>query len=165
MDAPKEKQGFDSRRCFPKEICRHMTAVYGEHCMSLATVKRWIKRFREGRESCKDDPRPSQRHLADTSVTIAQVDELIRQEWWISIVELVERVNISHGIIPDHIGYRPFCAKWIPKLMNDHQKTGSFGTALTCFIRYHNEVDDFLSAIVIEDESWCYHYEPYSGSI
>ncbi len=65
---------------FQQEISRRMTAVYGEHCISLATVKRWSKRFREGRESCKDDPRPGQSHLAITPNTIAQVDELIGQQ-------------------------------------------------------------------------------------
>ncbi|GFQ76729.1 hypothetical protein TNCT_493781 [Trichonephila clavata] len=57
-----------------------MTAVYGEHCISLSTVKRWSNRFREGRECCKDDPRPGQSQLAITPDTIAHVDELIRQE-------------------------------------------------------------------------------------
>lgn len=169
MDAPKEEQRgvvrfLTAEGVSQQEISRRMTAVYGEHCMSLATVKRWSKRFTEGRESCKDDPRPGQSHLAITPDTIAQVDELIRQERRISIDELAERVKISHGsvhtIIHDHLGYRLLCAQWMPKILNDRQKTERFGAALTHLIRYHNEGDDFLSAIVTGDESWCHHYEP-----
>ncbi|GFY75062.1 hypothetical protein TNIN_177541 [Trichonephila inaurata madagascariensis] len=82
--------------CFPtQEISRRMTAMYGEHCILLATVKRWSKLFREGRKSFKDDPRTGQSHPAITPDTIVQVYELIRQERWTSIVELEERVNIS----------------------------------------------------------------------
>ena len=121
MDAPKEEQRVVVRFLTAEgvsqhEISRRMTAVYGEHCISLATVKRWSKRFTEGHESCKDDPRPVQSHLAITPDTTAQVDELIRQERRISIDELTERVNISHGsvhtIIHDHLGYRLLCAEW-----------------------------------------------------
>ena len=170
MDAPKEEQRgvvrfLTAEGVSQQEISRRMTAVYCEHCISLATVKRWSKRFREGRESCKDDPRPGQSHLAITPNTIAQVDELIRQERRIRIDKLAERVNISHGsvhtIIHDHLGYRLLCAQWMPKILNDHQKTERFGAALTHLIRYHNEGDDFLSAIVTGDES-CHHYEPES---
>ncbi|GFY01762.1 hypothetical protein TNCV_1467541 [Trichonephila clavipes] len=92
-----------------------MTAMYGEDCISLATVKRWNKRFRERGESCKDDTRQGQSHLAITPDTIAHADELIRQEWRISVDELAERVNISHGsvhsLIHDHLGYRRWCSE------------------------------------------------------
>ncbi|GFV42782.1 hypothetical protein TNCV_841371 [Trichonephila clavipes] len=49
---------------------------------------------------------------------------------------------------------------WIPKLLNDRQKTERLGAALTQPIQYHNVGDDFVPAIVTEDESWCCHYEP-----
>lgn len=169
MDAPKDEQRgvvrfLTAEGVAQQEISRRMTAVYGEHCISLATVKRWSKRFREGRESCKDNPRPGQSHRAITTDTIAQVDQLIRQERRIGIDELAELVHISHGsvhtIIHDHLGYRLLCASWMPKILNDRQKTERFGAALTHLTRYHNEGDAFLSAIVTGDESWCHHYEP-----
>ncbi|GFT81409.1 uncharacterized protein TNCV_3672881 [Trichonephila clavipes] len=68
--------------------------------------------------------------------------------------------NTVHNIVHDHIAYRLLWAEWIPTPLNDRQKTERFGATLTPLIRYHNEGDDFLSAIVTGDESWCYHYEP-----
>ncbi|GFV91930.1 hypothetical protein TNCV_2976011 [Trichonephila clavipes] len=92
-----------------------MTAVYGEHCISLTTVKRWSKPFREVCKSCKGNPRSGQIHLAITPDTIAQIDELIRQERRKSINELEERVNISpgsvHSMIHDYLGYCLLCAE------------------------------------------------------
>jgi transposase len=56
MGAPKEEQRGVARfltaeGVSQQEIIRRMTAVYGEHCISLATVKRWRKRLRERRET------------------------------------------------------------------------------------------------------------------
>ncbi|GFV82328.1 uncharacterized protein TNCV_3443181 [Trichonephila clavipes] len=106
------------------------------------------KQFREGCESCKDDPRPGQSFLAIIPNTIAPVDELIRQERRISIDELAECVNISHdfvdSIIHDHLGCWLLCPEWIPKLLNDRQKMERFGAALAHLICYYNEVDGLL---------------------
>jgi len=32
----------------PIEIHRRMQAVYGDHCVDVSTVRRWIKRFKDG---------------------------------------------------------------------------------------------------------------------
>ncbi|GFS48354.1 hypothetical protein TNIN_201041 [Trichonephila inaurata madagascariensis] len=101
MDASKEEQSgvvrfLTAEGVSQQEVSRRKTSVYCEQCVSLATVKRWSKRFRDGRESCKNDLRPCQSHLVITPDTIAQIYELIRQELQISIDELAERVNISH---------------------------------------------------------------------
>lgn len=34
-----------------------MTIVYGDSCLSYATITNWSKLFRWGRESLEDDPR------------------------------------------------------------------------------------------------------------
>ncbi|GFT81410.1 hypothetical protein TNCV_3672891 [Trichonephila clavipes] len=83
MDAPKEKQRgvvglLTAEGVSLEEISRRINAVYCEHCISLATLNRKSKRFKQGRESCKDDLRPGQSHLAITPNAITQVDELIR---------------------------------------------------------------------------------------
>ena len=40
----------------PKEILERMVVVYGECASSYYKVKFWIKQFKQGRESIKDDP-------------------------------------------------------------------------------------------------------------
>ena len=56
-----------------------MSAVYGEHCMSLTSVHEWQKRFHEGRTSLQDDFRLGQAHRAIMPDVIAQIDDLIRE--------------------------------------------------------------------------------------
>ena len=60
-------------------IHRRMSAVYGEHFMSLTSVDEWQKRIREGRTSLQDDSRPGQIHRAITPDVIARIDGLIRE--------------------------------------------------------------------------------------
>lgn len=120
IDAPKYKQ-FRVIRYLrveyvsQNEINRHMAAVYNVLCISLATVKRWSKRFKYRYERCYGDPRLGQSHHVFTFNIITQVDELIRQEQKISIDELAEGVkknqlHFAHTIIHAHISYRFLCA-------------------------------------------------------
>ena len=39
----------------PKTICEELTDALGSDAPSYATVKRWAKRFREGRDDVDDD--------------------------------------------------------------------------------------------------------------
>ena len=134
-----------------------MADVYDEYCIALASVKCWSKRFEEGCESCKVYPRPGQIHSAFIPNTIAQVDELVWQERKISIHEMAECVKISHVSvytkIHDYSGYRFLCAHWMPKVLNDSQKTERVDAALNHLFRYQNEGGSFLSAAVTRHES------------
>ncbi|GFY73799.1 hypothetical protein TNIN_116621 [Trichonephila inaurata madagascariensis] len=137
MDIPKEEQCGVVRVLTyegvsqPAISCR-MTAVHGVHCISLATVKCWSKRFIDGCECCKDNPSPGKSLLPITPNTIVQIVELIQQEWWISIDELTQsRIRKS------------------------------FEAAFTHLIRNHNDGEDFLTAVEIEEESWCLRYETF----
>ena len=60
MEVSKEEQGGVIRFLTAEgvggtDIHHRMSQVYGEHCMSLARLKAWHKRFREGRVSLADD--------------------------------------------------------------------------------------------------------------
>ena len=61
-----------------REIHRRMSAVDGEHYVSLKSVQEWQKRFRVGRISLQDDSRQGQGHRAITRDMIARIDGLIR---------------------------------------------------------------------------------------
>ena len=62
MEARKEEQrgvvGFlVAEGAETRGFHRHMSAVYGEHCMYLTSIHKWQKRFREGRTSLQDNSR------------------------------------------------------------------------------------------------------------
>ena len=62
-----------------REINDRMSAVYGEHCMFLTSVREWQKRFCEGCTVLQDDSRPGQAHRVITPDLIARIDGLIRE--------------------------------------------------------------------------------------
>ena len=62
-----------------REIHRRVSAMYGEHCMSLTSVREWQKRFREGRTSLQDDSSSRQVHRVIMPDAIARIDRVIRE--------------------------------------------------------------------------------------
>ena len=53
-----------------------MSQVYGEHCMAVASVKVWNKRFREGRVLLADDARSETPHHITNDI-VQLVDGLV----------------------------------------------------------------------------------------
>ncbi|GBM56126.1 hypothetical protein AVEN_168442-1 [Araneus ventricosus] len=111
--------------CRMKEVC-------GEQ--SLARF-RLCQRYEAGRVNIKDLPRPGQAHVVTNSVTISAVDELIRQNRWITTREIAVERSISKGtvhyIIHKKLGYGKVCAQWVPKHLSENQKTARMGVCLT----------------------------------
>ena len=63
------------------EIHRRMQAVYGEQCVDVLTVRRWVRRFKNGELGQADlsDKTRSRRHVtASDQLHEYRVEELIR---------------------------------------------------------------------------------------
>jgi len=82
----------------------------------------------------------------------------------ISAKSIAEQLGISRerigSIIHEDLDIRKLSSKWVPKCLNTDQKRQrcqSFEQILEFFRRDSN---DFLSRMVIMDETWLYHYDP-----
>ena len=53
----------------------------------------------------------------------------------------------------DRLGYRKFCACWVPKQLTEFHKTQRMGSALMLLRRFWEETDEFLDRIVTGDKS------------
>ncbi|GBN09480.1 hypothetical protein AVEN_139490-1 [Araneus ventricosus] len=73
-------------------------------------------------------------HVVINSATISAVDELIRQNRWITTREIVVEMSISKGtvrhVIHKKLGYGKVCAQWVPKHLSENQKTARMGVCL-----------------------------------
>jgi len=54
--------------------------VYGDAALSRKTVFEWHKRFREGRESVKDDERSGRPTTSRTYANIAAIDKMVKED-------------------------------------------------------------------------------------
>ncbi|GBM14803.1 hypothetical protein AVEN_255868-1 [Araneus ventricosus] len=116
------------------QMYRRMKEAYGEQSLAGCTIFRWCQRYEAGRVNIKDLPRPGQAHVVTNSTTILAVDELIRQNCWITTREIAAELSISkgnvHHIILKKVGYDTLCAQWVPKHLSENQKTAIMGVCL-----------------------------------
>ena len=107
-------------------IYDELYSVYGDQAPSYATVKRWAKWFCEGGEEIEDEARPGRPITETTSENIEQVRLLIDDDPHITIEEVQEQTDLSHGtvqrIISDHLNLRKATTRYIPKDLTDFQR-------------------------------------------
>ena len=94
----------------------------------------WIKRFKEGRESLKDDDRSGK----PTTTTIngenvAKVQEILDLDRRASLHMIARRLNISYGsvqaIVTDRLGLSKFSARWVPRALRADADAQDFDIA------------------------------------
>jgi transposase len=82
----------------PKEIHERMMNVYRELCPAYATVKKWAKKYKHGRESLQDDSRSG---IPSTTITEENVDavlQLIMADKRVTIEKIAEVLGICIGV-------------------------------------------------------------------
>ncbi|KAH7949075.1 hypothetical protein HPB49_004954 [Dermacentor silvarum] len=104
-------------------IHRWRVTVYCEDCVSDKSVRKWSARFRAGRESVVDDPRPGQANTSIMADLIDKVDDLVRSDRRVTLGMLAMKVDVSAGtvwtIVHDRLHYRKVCVQWVQKQLID----------------------------------------------
>ena len=68
---------------------------FGKDAMKRISVYSWYKRFHEGRETVRDDPRPGQPSVTDSKVTL--VKEMLDSDRRVTIKEIADAYDLSVG--------------------------------------------------------------------
>ena len=130
----------------PKEIYAILTETLGERAPSYATVKNWVAEFKHGDFSTCDVPHPGRHKTLTTPEIIDQIHELILEDCRISAKSIAEQLGIS--------------CEWVPKCLNANQKRQRYQSSEQLSEFFRCNPNDFLSQLVIMDETWLYHYDP-----
>ncbi|GBM28212.1 Histone-lysine N-methyltransferase SETMAR [Araneus ventricosus] len=143
------------------DIHRELCAVYGPNIMSEGVVRQWVRFFKDGRTDIHDESRSGRPSVVSADL-IKEIDEKIRLLRNFTITQLSEHLpNISRTVlfetVTGKLGYRKFCARWVPKMLTEIHKTSRMGVALKFLSRYHTGGEDFLNRIVTGDETWVAH--------
>ena len=99
----------------PIEIHRRMQAVYGDQCVDVSTVRRWVRWFKDGelgQADLSDKTRSVRPVTASDQLHQDRVEELIRGNRRIKQKEIAAALEISK----EKSGTHYWCS-WIPKLL------------------------------------------------
>ena len=152
------KEGITAR-----QISDRLKNVYGESALSHSSVKRWLADFKGGRSEIIDKPRSGRPSSAVTEANKQKVDELIRSNRRITTRDIIEVIDVGHGVVNNIIcdlGYSKVCARWVPRQLTDELKHSRLDVCRQMLQRVQNEGEQFMNRIVTGDESWAHHYEP-----
>ena len=99
--------------------------IYDE-ALSLRTVERWSKWFRDGREEVEDKAQSGRPVIQTASENIEQVRLSIDDDYRTAIEESQEQTGLSYGathlILLDHLKLRKITARYISKHVVDFQR-------------------------------------------
>ena len=112
----------------PSEIHRRFVAVYGEHVMNAASVRKWCTMFRNERTDVRDAER-SGRPSVITDALKQKVNRIIRENRHFTINEVCEQCpevfrTVVYEIVTEHLQYRKICALWAPRRPGGHLVRG-----------------------------------------
>jgi len=94
----------------PCEIHRRLVAVYGEHVMNAASVRKWCAMFRNGRTDVHDSERTGRPSVV-TEAWKKKVNRIIRENRHFTISVVYEQCpevsrTVVYEIVTEHLQYR-----------------------------------------------------------
>lgn len=147
-------------------IFNYISKVYGESAPSYATVTRWVKLFKSGRESLEDDNRSGRPADAISHENVILAESIVLEDRRISVPRLAWRLSLSYGttytILHDHLHMSKVSARWVPRLLNAEQKKMRVQTSKAILDMYKEDPENFLDNIITGDETWLHHWDPES---
>lgn len=151
----------------PTEIHKQLSGVCGEGTVSYKVVKGWIQDFVEGREDPQDAMGGvvTNGNAAPTDpALVARTELLINQDRRITLDYASDVGGASkHAaqiIISNVLGLKRVCDRWVPRLLTPEQRTGRIATCQELYDRHEAEGDDFLTKVVVGDETLITYYQP-----
>ena len=79
------------------EIKTDLEKVYRDSALKKSGICKWIRRFREGRDTVNDDPKSGRPSTSVTDKIIADVQQHVKQDRRVTVREIAETFSISYG--------------------------------------------------------------------
>ena len=147
-----------------KKICNELCGIYGPQVISVRTVFRWVKTFKAGKFSVEDDTRPGRPKPSVTKANIAAVKIVVEQDARLSVKDIASCTGISEGsvhtILKKRLDVRKVCARWVPHLFTEEQKTQRLKCAREFLKTYKGCNSRVISNLLTGDEIWVHMFEP-----
>ena len=140
-----------------------LQTTFGPSCMNQASVFKWHKRFKEGRESVRDDERRRRSEEVRTPELISRLKNFMDKDRRVYIETISAQFDVSvgtvHTIIRGELKMQKICAKFVPRVLKEDQKERRYHDSRK-MVELINSDPAVLDALVTCDESWIYCYDP-----
>ena len=140
-----------------------LQTAFGPSCMNRASVFEWHRRFKEGRESVRDDERCGRSKEVRTPELIGQIKIFIDKDRHASREKISAQFDVSvgtvHTIIHEELKMQKICTKSVPKVLRENQKERCCHDSRE-MVELINSDPTVLDALVTYNESWIYCYDP-----
>ena len=111
------KLGFDA-----KSIHADFVSVFGEEALSYETVARWIRLFKDGRQSFEDEHRVGRTITGKSTANIDLVRNVIEDNPYVTYDEIEAETSLCrgtiYGIIHDCLKLKKVASRWVPNNKN-----------------------------------------------
>jgi hypothetical protein len=107
--------------------------VYGDVCVGVSSVRRWVKHFKDGNTDIADQLRYGRQRTAATERNKQKVDELIRQDRRITVREIAAQLGVEHHAVQEMmeiLGYRKVCSRCVPRVLTGTEEHIAAGREL-----------------------------------
>ena len=145
------------------KIHRILCEAYGDDAMAHSAIWKWVKRFKQGKQSIRDEPRPGRPKTSATPEKLQKLDDLIKANRRIRVTDLAEQLACSVGSVVNmvrQLGYRKVCARWVPRELTQDQKENRRQICEDLLREYRAAGDQFFNGVITVDETWAHHYCP-----
>ena len=121
----------------------------------------WVKAFKAGKFSVEDDTRPRRPKTSVTKAKIAAIKIVVEQDARLSVKDIASCTGISEGsvqtILKKRLDLRTVCARWVPHLLTEEQKTHRLKCARELLKTYKGCTGNsqVISNLLTGDETGC----------
>ena len=140
-----------------------LQTTFGTSCMNRASVFEWHKKFKECRESVRDDERCGRSNEVRTPELMGQIKNFMDKDRRVSMETISVQFDVSvetvHTIICEELKMRKICAKFVPRVLSEDQKERRCHDCWE-MVELINSDPAVFDSLVTCDESWIYCYDP-----
>lgn len=147
----------------PAKSFRALKHIFGDSTMSLSSVQKWHKKFKQRLQAVADQPRPGRPKSGHSEDNIILVRALVDQDRRKTVRKIAEEsalgVSTVFRILRHDLQMRLVNAKFVPRLLSDEQKLFRKCLCEENLFRFLDE-ENFMARIVTGDETWVSVFEP-----